>query len=82
MHLTSSRPDINYFPVQLLSKFLHTPREKHLQGVVRVLRYLQCTKTRGIFFPSDNQLTLQGYTDSDWGAKSIDRNQLDLIAFY
>lgn len=57
--LTLSTPD-RYFSMQLLSKFLCAPREKHLQAATRVLRYLKFTPTHGIFFPGDNKLNLQG----------------------
>lgn len=40
LYLTFTRPDINY-SVHLLSQFLHAPRQKHFDTLIRVLRYLK-----------------------------------------
>ncbi|KAL8123239.1 hypothetical protein AgCh_011273 [Apium graveolens] len=81
LYLTSSMPDIA-FAVQHLSKFLHAPRSKHLEAVSRVLRYLQLTKDHGLFFPSQNNLQLKGYSDSDWGGCAISRRYVGGYAFF
>ena len=80
MYLTTTRPDVA-FSVQLLSQFLHAPRLKHMEAVHRVLRYLKHTKSHGLFFPSDNPLTFQGFSDSDWGACPLDRRSMGGYVF-
>lgn len=80
LYLTSSRPDIA-FSVQHLSQFLHAPRAKHLEAVHRVLRYLQLTKAHGIFFPSQIQLVIKGYSDNDWGGCALTRRSVGGYAF-
>lgn len=80
LYLTSSRPDIS-FSVQMLSQFLHAPREKHMRAAVRVLRYLKCTKSHGLFFLADNSLQLKRYSDSDWGGDPNDRRSVGSYVF-
>jgi hypothetical protein len=68
LYLTATRPDI-LFAVNLLSRFMHSPRETHLTAAKRVLRYIKGTSTLGVFFPASTEETLKlvGYSDSDWG---------------
>ncbi|XP_074356525.1 secreted RxLR effector protein 161-like [Apium graveolens] len=81
LYLTSSRPDIA-FVVQHPSQLLHAPRTKHLEAVHRVLRYLQLTKDHGLFFSSQNNLQLKGYSDSDWGGCAISRRSVGGYTFF
>lgn len=46
---------------------MQAPRVKHLDAVFRVMRYLKCTSGLGLYFPSETDLQLKGYCDSDWG---------------
>ena len=68
LYLTATRPDI-LFVVSLLSRFMHSPRDKHLTTAKRVLRYIKGTSKFGIFFPTSAQVTMKliGYSGSDWG---------------
>nr|CAN63642.1 hypothetical protein VITISV_038695 [Vitis vinifera] len=49
VYLTITRPDIS-FAVQQVSQFLQTPSHLHLAAVRRIIRYVQGTSTRGLFF--------------------------------
>lgn len=80
LYLTTSRPYIA-FVVQLLIQFLHAPRVKHMEAVHRVLCYLKLTISHGLLFPSNNSLVLQGFSDSDWGARPLDRRSVGGYAF-
>lgn len=73
LYLTASRPDILYV-VNLLSRFMHSPRETHFTAAKRVLRYIKGTSTLGIFFPTSAEKTVKlvGYSDSDWGGCIVD----------
>lgn len=42
IYLSHTRPDIA-FVVSLINQFMHSPREKHLEVVYRILRYLKGT---------------------------------------
>ena len=65
IYLTITRPDIS-FAVNLMSQFMTAPRHLHMAAVRRIIRYLIRTPTRGLFFPSNNPLSLTAYSDADW----------------
>ncbi|CAN1141266.1 Retrovirus-related Pol polyprotein from transposon RE1 [Linum perenne] len=65
IYLTSTRPYLTY-SVQVVSQFMAQPRQPHLQAVFRILRYLQGTRTVGIFFPATGRQTLQAFADADY----------------
>ena len=65
VYLTITRPDIS-FVVQQVSQFLQTPHHLHLTTVRKIIRYVQSTSTRGLFFPADNSTRLAAYSDTDW----------------
>ncbi|RVW20289.1 Retrovirus-related Pol polyprotein from transposon RE1 [Vitis vinifera] len=65
VYLTITRLDIS-FAVQQVSQFLQTPRHLHLAAVRRIMRYVQGTSTRGLFFLAGNSTCLAAYSDADW----------------
>ena len=64
-YLTSTRPDIS-FGVGMISRFMETPSQVHLQVAKRILRYIKGTQNHGIFYASAADCNLVGYSDSDW----------------
>ncbi|XP_019173014.1 PREDICTED: uncharacterized protein LOC109168445 [Ipomoea nil] len=67
LYLNITKPDIS-FAVQQLSQFLDKPTTIHLQAVHRVLRYIKICPGQGLFFPTDFNLKMSGFADSDWAA--------------
>ncbi|XP_019154611.1 PREDICTED: uncharacterized protein LOC109151149 [Ipomoea nil] len=67
LYLTVTRPDIG-FATQQLSQYLDKPTHLHLQAAHRVLRYIKAAPGQGLFFPTDSNLQLKAFSDSDWGA--------------
>eukprot|EP00253_Pinus_taeda_P020758 PITA_20758 len=60
-----------YSDVGQVAKFHATPKESHIIAVRRILQYLKDTTEYGLWYPKDNNLIIQSFTDADW-AESID----------
>ncbi|XP_019072894.1 retrovirus-related Pol polyprotein from transposon RE1 [Vitis vinifera] len=75
VYLTITRPDIS-FAVQQVSQFLQTPRHLHLAAVRRIIRYVQGTSTRGLFFLAGNSTRLAAYSDADWAGCADTRRSI------
>ncbi|XP_060210417.1 secreted RxLR effector protein 161-like [Lycium barbarum] len=80
-YLTSTRPDITY-GVGLISRFIESPRQSHLQAAKRIFRYIQATQSDGIFYSKTNDSSLVGFTDSDWAGDMMQRKSTSGYAFY
>lgn len=63
-YLTASRPNIVY-SVGVLSSFMETPRQSHLQAAKRVLRFVKGSLTAGILYKREGKVDLLGFSDSD-----------------
>jgi hypothetical protein len=72
MYLVNMRSDI-CFAMSTLSQYMVEPRHIHLVATMYVLRYLHGTVGYGIRYVSDNEVKMQGYTDSDWAGSAVDR---------
>ncbi|KAK9683124.1 hypothetical protein RND81_10G118500 [Saponaria officinalis] len=66
LYLNLTRPDISY-SVQHLSQFLSEPRKPHLQAAIHVVKYLKGTLNVGLFYSSTSSLSIEAYSDADWG---------------
>ena len=64
IYLSHTRTDIVY-AVGVLSKFMHRPQVEHMAAVMRILRYLKGTSSKGILYKRNEHLDLVGYTDAD-----------------
>ncbi|KAH0772386.1 hypothetical protein KY290_012557 [Solanum tuberosum] len=60
MYLTTTRPYILYV-VSVLSRFLNSPSELHMQAAKRVLRYVKGTMDYGVKFSKCKNFKLQGF---------------------
>lgn len=65
--LTHTRPDLAY-TVQYLSQFLQQPMISHYKALMHTLKYVASTAEQGVLLEGSDQLVLQAYSDSDWGA--------------
>ncbi|XP_019167302.1 PREDICTED: uncharacterized protein LOC109163036 [Ipomoea nil] len=66
LYLTVTRPDITY-AVNILSQFVSTPRQEHMDAAYRLLRYLKNVPGQGILLSNSTGLDLLAYCDADWG---------------
>lgn len=74
-YLTVTRFDLAY-TVHILSQFLQTPTEEHLQAAYRVLRYLKNAHAQGLFYPANATLQLTAFCDADWGSCPLARRSI------
>lgn len=65
----ASRPDIA-FPVNVLSRYLSTPRQLHLESAFRVLEYLNSTLSLRIRFAPSCAFLLEAYSDANFPSKN------------
>jgi hypothetical protein len=63
--LAATQPDIVH-GVGIVSRFIETPRQSHLQAAKHILRYVKGMKNDGIFYSCANKMELVGYIDNDW----------------
>ncbi|CAL2264786.1 unnamed protein product [Prunus armeniaca] len=65
IYLSHTRPDIAY-AVSVVSQFMHSPSEDHMNAVLRILRYLKSAPGKGLMFSKHGHLNIDGYSDADW----------------
>ena len=59
IYLTITRPYLNY-PIELLSQFMQTPQNIHVDCVKRMLRYISGIMDSAILYKSATQIRLKG----------------------
>ena len=69
LYLTHTRPDISYV-VSMDSRHMNHPHDIHLIATNTILKFVQGTKTHGIFYGAKSGL--ERFTDSDWAGDNID----------
>ena len=62
-----------FFAVSLVSKFMHQPKEAHLQAALRIVQYLKGTPGKGILFKRKKSVSLEVYTDADYVGSVVNR---------
>lgn len=80
IYLTNTRPDLAY-AVGILSRFMSSPQQHHLDAARHVLRYIKSTSELGLFYPRSTSLSLTGFTDSDHAACKITRRSIGAYVF-
>ncbi|XP_070040433.1 uncharacterized mitochondrial protein AtMg00810-like [Nicotiana tomentosiformis] len=67
LYLVMTRPGIA-FVVQVLSQFIHAPKQSHLDAAMRVIKYIKGNPGLGLFLPSDGTQKMVAFCDLDWDA--------------
>ena len=80
MYLTTTRPNLMYI-VSLMSRFMASPTELHLQAAKIVLRYLKGTVDLGILYRKRGNGELIAYIDSDYSGNIDDRKSTSSYVF-
>ncbi|CAL2259461.1 unnamed protein product [Prunus armeniaca] len=65
IYLSHTRPDIAY-AVSVVSQFMHSPSEDHMNAVLWILRYLKSAPGKGLTFSKHGHLNIDGYSNIDW----------------
>ncbi|KAK2973611.1 hypothetical protein RJ640_027521 [Escallonia rubra] len=72
IYLSHTRPDIA-FAVSIVSQFMHSPHEEHLEAAYQILRYFKSSPGKGLFFRKNEQRNLGAYTDANRAGSITDR---------
>ena len=60
----------------MVSQFIHSPEEEHMEAMYRILRYLKSAPGRGLLFSKTEVQGIKGFTDSDWAENQTDRRSI------
>ncbi|KAM0990118.1 hypothetical protein ACFX2C_008680 [Malus domestica] len=71
IYLSHTRPDIAYV-ASVVSQFMHSHNEAHMDAVIRILRYLKIALGKGLVFSKNGHLNVEGYTYTDWADSITD----------
>ncbi|XP_039143995.1 secreted RxLR effector protein 161-like [Dioscorea cayenensis subsp. rotundata] len=81
LYLTASRPDI-CFSVGVCARYQALLNQSHLTAVKRIIRYISGTVEFGIWYSSDSNMHLAGYSDADWVSNIDDQKSTSGGCFY
>jgi hypothetical protein len=65
LYVIASRPDVKQ-AVGMVSRFQETLKERRVQAIKIIFRYLKGTIDLGLWYPSKDSFTLKAYSDADW----------------
>jgi len=69
--LTITKPDIT-FAVEVLSRFMHQPREVHWTATLRILTYVKSSPGKGLLYKKHGNVHISGYSDSGYAGDKGD----------
>jgi len=81
IYVTVSLPDVMQ-AVGQVARFQTTPKESHIIGINKILRYLKGTMEYGLWYPKGNDLVIQAYTNGNWAGSVDDRKSTNGAVFY
>lgn len=61
------------FPVHQLSHFMNSPKEVHLNVLLKLIRYIKNASRHGLLYKKSSSILLHGFCDSQWVACHISR---------
>jgi hypothetical protein len=70
IYLTLTWPNIS-FAVQVLSQFMHSPRQPHMAAASCLLQYLKGFPGQGLFYPASSNFKVKALCGSDWAVVLI-----------
>ena len=76
---TMTRPDITN-AVRAVARYAHEPTERLWQAIMKILSYLNGTRSLGITYVRGSGLSLKSYADADYANKDNDRRSVSGIA--
>lgn len=59
--------------MSIISQFMHSPKEAHLQAMYKILWYPKFTPYKGILLKKNEELSLEAYNDANWTRSVVDR---------
>lgn len=80
MYLAATRLDLMYV-INLVSRFMGSPSEHHMQVIKRVLRYVKGTMDFGVMYKRNGNEKLVAYSDSDYAGDLDDRRSTSGYSF-
>lgn len=80
-YLTCIELDILY-GVGLVSRYMETPDQSHLNAAERILCYIKVTIDDGLFYTKRQDFRLIGYSDNDWGRGMDERKSTTGFTFF
>ena len=70
------------FSVGVCSRFQSNPKVSHLNAVKRIIKYVGGTCDYRLFYSKESNLSLAGFSDSDWASNADDRKSTTSGCFY
>ena len=80
IYLSHLRPDIA-FAVSVVSQFMHSPRQTHLDAVFLIVMYLKSAPRKGLFFGKHGHTQVEAFTDADWAGSVTARRSTTRYCF-
>ena len=71
IYLSLTRPDIAY-ATSIVSQFMHSPTQQHMNVVYHMLRYMKGIPSKGLLFMKTNNRGVEGFADTDWTGSIVD----------
>ncbi|XP_047341192.1 uncharacterized mitochondrial protein AtMg00810-like [Impatiens glandulifera] len=75
IYLNLTRPDIS-FCVQQLSQYMLKPTKNQMIAAIQIVKYLKGNPSLRVFYESNSNIIIKGYSDSDWATCTLSRKSV------